>query len=135
MKKKQIIKSATIRDFSNYHSARCNNGGQYGFWETYTFKGEDQYEVEFHTTADFSFCRYCGTFSCCCDQEPEFINQDELWKRIKEAENDSSEGIDAEYVFCVEQEWIDQKRSEAINLIKNSDEALFSCLPLLDLEV
>lgn len=68
MKKKAIkeLKSAnvvTIEDLSEYDPERCNNGGCYSFWTKYVREKNNQFRVEYGTSADFPYCPVCGSFN------------------------------------------------------------------------
>lgn len=53
-----------LRDYSEYNSEKCHDGGQYGFWDLYTKIGSGFWLQTYHTTADFQFCEKCGGFNC-----------------------------------------------------------------------
>lgn len=61
------ITKVTIFDYSEYVEEKSSNGGCYGFWTTYTRKG-DVFEVSYGTTADFEYCSACGEFGCNGDE-------------------------------------------------------------------
>lgn len=52
-----------LSDFSDYDSEKCNNGGCYGFWTDYDRMENGNWELSFHTTADFDYCPCCGSFN------------------------------------------------------------------------
>lgn len=52
-----------FKDFSNYDPNKCNNGGSYGFWKTYTRLTSEIFEISYGTTADFDYCPVCGCFA------------------------------------------------------------------------
>lgn len=52
-----------LSDYSDYESDKCNNGGCYGFWEDYDRLENGNWELSFHTTADFDYCPCCGSFN------------------------------------------------------------------------
>lgn len=95
---KKIIISASIRDFSGYDERFCNNGGSYGFWETYETTDPESDQPRFikrmHTTAEFNYCSVCGIFYPDSDdfhtgeehqKDVEIISLEELLKRINAA--------------------------------------------------
>ncbi|NTW29751.1 MAG: hypothetical protein HGA33_00550 [Candidatus Moranbacteria bacterium] len=57
----------TSEDFSEYDPDRCNNGGQYGFWENTNYLTLDDGSVVSvitkHTTAEMPYCEVCGRFN------------------------------------------------------------------------
>ena len=97
MKEQNMIKKAVISDYIDYNPDLCNNGGCYGFWENYNYIGDGKYEHIYHTTADFEYCPYCGDFNSGCCSEPEIIDEKELWRRIKYAQDDPSPEITATF--------------------------------------
>lgn len=64
MKKTNLkgINKVIFNDYSNFDSRTCNNGGNYGFWTTYTRLDNGMWEAYHETTADFTFCPVCGSF-------------------------------------------------------------------------
>lgn len=52
-----------LSDLSDYESDKCNNGGCYGFWTDYSRMEKGDWELSFHTTADFDYCPCCGSFN------------------------------------------------------------------------
>lgn len=75
-----------ISDYSEYKEGLSNNGGCYSFWETYT-RTENGFEISHGTTADFEFCKICGSFGgcSCTDDDYETISEEELINRIEKA--------------------------------------------------
>lgn len=55
-------KTVYWEDYSNYSADRCSNGGCYGFWSYLRRIAPYRYRITQHTTADFEYCRACGTF-------------------------------------------------------------------------
>lgn len=93
------FKKVTVYDYSGYNAATSSNGGDYGFWQVYRPIAADRYEVRHYTTADFSYCEYCGSFNqgdCGCWHEPETVSEAELLQLIREANMDASEDVWAE---------------------------------------
>jgi hypothetical protein len=132
------IKNATISDYTGYDPDRCNNGGSYGFWENYNYIGGGEYEHTYHTTADFEYCPYCGSFNSgdCCS-EPEIIDEKELWKRIKAAQNDPLPEISAEFELFDVAKWIAKIRRrvrDALNKTTNEN-AIINCAFNLDVSM
>jgi len=64
-------KKITINDYSNYEPEKCSDGGAYGFWTEYLYKGGDIWEISYGTTADMEFCPCCGSFNSHYDYENE----------------------------------------------------------------
>jgi hypothetical protein len=116
------IRIAEISDFRGYNPARCNNGGAYGFWTTYRYIGGGKYQVEFNTTADFEYCSACGSFSCCCDGEHLVATDEDVWERIREAENDPSPDVYAKYELFPG-DWVQKLRRQVRDAVnKTADE-------------
>lgn len=58
-----MIIRVRLCDLSSYDPMYCNNGGSYSFTVNYIRTGPDTWDVEHTTSADFDYCRYCGTFT------------------------------------------------------------------------
>ena len=129
------IKFARINDYTGYDPDRCNNGGAYGFWEDYEYIGNGQYEHSYHTTADFEYCHYCGSFnrgSCC--SEFEIVSEEQIWEQIKEAEKQPSPEYSAEYELFDVTDWIEtirRRTRDALNKTTN-EVAIINCAIQLD---
>lgn len=82
-------KVVKVFDYSDYESERSCNGGCYGFWTTFTRRG-NKFEVTYGTTSDFEFCRYCGHFGRCDCDSPEIVTLDEVVEAVNNCldEND-----------------------------------------------
>lgn len=57
------MKKIIFTDESQMISAMSFNGGAYGFYETAIVDGDKIVSGHHSTTADFDYCRFCGTFS------------------------------------------------------------------------
>lgn len=58
------VNKIVFKDYSEYNSDKCHDGGAYGFWTDF-YRSEldaDTWCAEYHTTADFGFCPCCGQF-------------------------------------------------------------------------
>lgn len=53
----------TMRDYSDYDSEKCHDGGHYGFWVDYDRLANGKWEVSYGTTADIEYCPCCGRFA------------------------------------------------------------------------
>lgn len=62
--KKRIAAAAriTIRDYSDYDSEKCHDGGHYVTGVTF-IRHPDGWERQEYTSGDY--CPYCGSFDCC----------------------------------------------------------------------
>ena len=60
-------KEIEIADYTNYCSYKCNNGGQYAFYETFFRVDENTFELEHSTSAEFPYCKVDGEFASCDD--------------------------------------------------------------------
>ncbi len=97
------INRIIFKDYSEYDSDKCHDGGAYGFWTDF-YRSEsntDVWEMMYHTTADFGCCPCCGDFgdehwdggeagfesgySC---GEFDTLTTDELLERINSSETD-----------------------------------------------
>lgn len=91
-----------INDYSNYDQNRCNNGGGYGFWTTYTKTKDNQYEVSFGCTADMEYCPCCGSFGNHYDYDLDdyicggfqYISEEELNEIVRNFKTSSSKFIE-----------------------------------------
>ena len=95
------FKEVTIYDYSHYESSMSANGGSYGFWETYTPTSSDTYAKTYHTTAEFSYCEFCGQFQrgdCGCGHYRETVTEKELLVLIRDANSDKSDDIYSEVI-------------------------------------
>lgn len=68
-----------ITDYTEYDANLCHTGGGYSYGTSYT-RRENGWKIEYETSAQFGYCRYCGTFTddekhC---SEPEVITTEEL---------------------------------------------------------
>lgn len=52
----------TIRDYSDYNSSLCHDGGHYATGVTF-IRRPDGWERQEYTSGDY--CPYCGSFDCC----------------------------------------------------------------------
>ena len=113
----EIIKKAIVRDYRDFVAGKSSNGGQYGYWTIYELSNEaelrtgletcPQYEVEFGTTADFEYCRYCGSFgSCNCDRIPQIVTEERVLEAIKDADSNPSGAVYGEIRESIEIEGI-----------------------------
>jgi Pyruvate/2-oxoacid:ferredoxin oxidoreductase delta subunit len=132
------IKKATIYDYTSYDSQKCNNGGAYGFWEKFIYIGDGKYERTYHTTADFSYCEYCGQFSnnCSCES-PEMVDEEFVLSQIKDADQNSSTEISAEFELFDNKEWIEKVRRrvrDSLNKTTNETE-IIRCANILDVNL
>lgn len=71
MERIKEYKKITIKDYSSYEPEKCSDGGAYGFWTEYLYKGGDIWEISYGTTADMEFCPCCGSFNSHYDYENE----------------------------------------------------------------
>ena len=96
------IKKVESYNYSDYDSDLCRNGGRYGFSTFYTRQSKG-WEVKHTTTADMSYCSYCGSFghSCGCSG-PHYEDTEWLINYIKnkkiDLENEISLQIGEEIV-------------------------------------
>ena len=62
--KKRIAAAAriTVRDYSDYDSDLCHDGGHYATGVTF-IRHADGWERREYTSGDY--CPYCGSFDCC----------------------------------------------------------------------
>ena len=56
----------TVRDYSDYDSDLCHDGGHYAVGVTF-IRRPDGWERQEYTSGDY--CPYCGSFDCCGDCE------------------------------------------------------------------
>ena len=56
----------TIRDYSDYDSEKCHDGGHYAVGVTF-IRHADGWERQEYASGDY--CPYCGSFDCCGDCE------------------------------------------------------------------
>ena len=56
----------TVRDYSDYDSDLCHDGGHYAVGVTF-IRHPDGWERREYTSGDY--CPYCGSFDCCGDCE------------------------------------------------------------------
>ena len=56
----------TVRDYSDYDSGLCHDGGHYAVGVTF-IRHPDGWERQEYTSCDY--CPYCGSFDCCGDCE------------------------------------------------------------------
>lgn len=59
-------KRITVRDYSDYDSNLCHDGGHYATGVTF-IRHADGWERREYTSGDY--CPYCGSFDCCGDCE------------------------------------------------------------------
>ena len=52
----------TVRDYSDYDSDLCHDGGHYAVGVTF-IRHSDGWERQEYTSGDY--CPYCGSFDCC----------------------------------------------------------------------
>ncbi len=134
------IKEAKIFDYTNFDADKCNNGGCYGFTTTYSYAGDGEYEVSHSTTAEFTFCPFCGSFNSgsCCDG-PRFVTEQKVWDEIKNAEKSPHPEYSAEYELFESDahEWAEKLRRrvrDALN--KTANEAIIiQCAIALDVKL
>lgn len=85
------VKKVIFNDYSDYQSATCHTGGNYGFWTNYNRLPNGNWEVSYGTTADFSYCPVCGSFDirrgrkqsffmCCLPWRQWFVLHSSLYK-------------------------------------------------------
>ncbi len=78
-----------IQDYDNYCPYKACNGGQYLFESEYTKIGDNKFEEEHYTSAEFDYCPIYGTFTSCescpdydidkgCMAKPDIVNLDEI---------------------------------------------------------
>ena len=80
--KKRIAAAAriTIRDYSDYDSEKCHDGGHYAVGVTF-IRHADGWERREYTSGDY--CPYCGSFDCCGNCEEAFTAESD---RLTDAE-------------------------------------------------
>ena len=106
MKSLDGIFKVRFNDYTSYNPDFCRNGGCYGFWTNFTWIEDGLFAVSYGTTADFEFCRVCGTFgnhtewdderreyyySC---GEYEVVTEEQLLKLINEFKETDQEYIE-----------------------------------------
>ena len=103
------INKVKIRDYRDYDPNLCNNGGKYGFTETYYRKEDNTFEIHCFTTAYFDYCEKWGLFQECrncpnqdyktgeCLEKYTVVTEEELINILKEVESEQDE--DYYYVF------------------------------------
>ena len=67
MKNLKGITKVTIRDYSNYNSSTCNNGGDYAFFTYFDRVSVDNFKQTHESSADFEYCPYGQGFQRCED--------------------------------------------------------------------
>lgn len=101
------IDTIVIRDYSNYSSSKCRNGGNYGFETVFHRVNSDTWEAEYQTTSEFAFsCRH-GFFTEDAsdidsdEAEAEYYSTEEIYKILQNVEC-FDEGTDAflSEAFC-----------------------------------
>jgi len=97
------INKVKIRDYRDYDPNLCNNGGMYGFTETYYRKDDDTFEIHYFTTADFDYCEKTGRFQEChtcsgrdyetgeCAEKFDIVSEENLIKDLVIVENEKNE--------------------------------------------
>ncbi len=97
------INKVKVRDYRDYDPNLCNNGGKYGFTDTYYRKDNNTFEIHYFTTAEFDYCEKTGRFQEChtcpsinyitkeCDEEFNVISEEELINILKAVENEQDE--------------------------------------------
>lgn len=86
------IDTIVIRDYSNYDSGKCHNGGNYGFETVFNRIDSNTWEAEYYTTADFAFSCKHGFFTedayyiDADDTETEFYSTAEIYKILQNVE-------------------------------------------------
>lgn len=105
------IASLDIRDYRQYIGGQCTNGGAYGYITSYYLRPDGRWDVLYSTTAEFSFCEFCGNFcddsSCACGRtEPDTISGNELLALVLDAAHarESGEEIDVVYYYATSTE-------------------------------
>ena len=105
MERIKEYKKITIKDYSSYEPEKCSDGGAYGFWTEYLYKGGDIWEISYGTMADMEFCPCCGSFNSHYDYENEeyscgdfdTITTKELSKIIESTSTPEKDGISIDY--------------------------------------
>lgn len=86
------VETIVIRDYSNYSSSKCHNGGNYGFETVFHRVNSDTWEAEYRTTADFPYSCKHGLFTENAmyidsdENETEFYSTEEVVRRLKNFE-------------------------------------------------
>ena len=95
------IKLVRFNDYTDYDPCLCNNGGRYGFWTDYTKTKAGDWEITYHTTAEFTYCPSCGRFGDHIDEdgeyscgEPQRISDEVLLKRVKNFKESDTTSIE-----------------------------------------
>lgn len=94
----------TIVNNSQFKSETCNNGGDYGFSETYISRGDGNFELIYGTTSEFPYCELCGSFysgdNCPCGMdEPDVVDLKTVNEEISNAMRKIAQGEDWEIVI------------------------------------
>ena len=95
-----------IRDYSNYSSSKCRNGGNYGFDTVFHRVNSDTWEAEYQTTSEFGYSCKHGFFTedyrdIDAESESEIFSTEEIYKILQNVEC-FDEGTDAflSEAFC-----------------------------------
>ena len=76
-----------IRDYSNYSSSKCRNGGNYGFDTVLHRSDDDTWEAEYQTTSEFAYSCKHGFFtedaSDIDADEAEIFSTEEVYKILQ----------------------------------------------------
>ena len=87
-----MITRVRLHDFSKYDPLNCHTGGSYSYSIQYFRVGPDAWDVEYSTSSDFEYWKYCGTFinnrtadgKCeICEDVQETVNTDRLIDEVK----------------------------------------------------
>jgi len=149
--KTKVIKKAKTYDYRNYDPARCRNGGWYGFWTTYELSNESElrlgldteplYAVSYGTTAEFSYCEYCGSWSGCgCDKTPAIVTEKRLLADMRRVEEDPSPDrwtkVLEEVEITPSADWVNIRRrcEDALRRCKD-DRTIFNAAKLLGVKI
>lgn len=107
-----MISEVRLYNYCKYNPETCRDGGGYGFTEVYRYIGENQWEVEYSTTSEFSYCSYCGHFydpdeKCGCGEEVRYTESERVAMDILSYQKANQKGKEL-YISWVEDD-IDNK--------------------------
>lgn len=98
------IDSITLADYSGYEPDKCNNGGCYIYYETYTQTDSCSWVKTYSSSAglDFDYCPCCGNFytgSQCnhCDGKFEYVSTGDLIAILENYGVDEKHSIEIVY--------------------------------------
>ena len=97
------VNKICITDYTDFDLSKSNNGGKYSYSILYILdpksiiEDDPKWEINYITSSDFLFCRYCGNFGSHNNCKPKYISEYSLKKKLKKLHKTNNQNIEIEY--------------------------------------